>query len=317
MIEEVNVGMKILIADDSIVSRHLLEATLRKWGYTVVVVCDGVDAWNELQKDDAPAVAILDWMMPGLTGPEVCHLVRQRAREPYTYLLLLTSKSQREDLIEGMEAGADDYITKPFDQHELKVRLRAGTRICELQSQLLTARETLREQATKDFLTRVWNRSSILEILDRELARGDREERSVGVVLADLDWFKSINDTHGHFAGDAVLHEASRRLQSSIRSYDAIGRYGGEEFLIVLPGCDEACTFGQAERLRRVLKEDPMHIGDIAQWLTASFGASSAPATSRVSAESLIRAADEAMYQAKRQGRDQVVYAESKRLVTS
>src|SRR5262249_33144276 len=136
--------------------------------------------------------------MPGLTGPEVCHRVRQQAREPYTYLLLLTSKSEKEDLIEGMESGSDDYVTKPFDQHELKARLRAGTRVCELQSQLLAARETLREQATKDFLTRVWNRSSILEILDRELSRGERESRPVGVVMVDLDGFKSVNDTYGH-----------------------------------------------------------------------------------------------------------------------
>jgi len=299
--------MKVLIADDSIVSRHLLEATLRKWGYDVLVACDGVEAWDELQKADAPSVAILDWVMPGLTGPEVCALVRQQAREPYTYILLLTSKSLKEDLIAGMEAGADDYITKPFDQHELKVRIRAGTRIVELQSELLTAREALREQATKDFLTRVWNRLSILEILERELARGAREMRPVGVVLVDLDRFKSINDTHGHFAGDAVLSETARRLQSAIRSYDAIGRYGGEEFLIVLPGCDEPCVFGQAERLRRMLKDEPMHMGDIEMIQTGSFGATSAMPGEKLTAEALIRLADEALYTAKRQGRDRVV----------
>jgi diguanylate cyclase (GGDEF)-like protein len=302
--------MKVLIADDSIVSRHLLEATLRKWGYDVLVACDGVEAWNELQKPDAPSVAILDWVMPGLTGPDVCNLVRQQSRESYTYLLLLTSKSLREDLIAGMEAGADDYITKPFDQHELKVRLRAGTRIVELQSQLLSAREALREQATKDFLTRVWNRSSILEILDRELSRGQRESRPVGVVLVDLDRFKYINDTYGHFAGDAVLHETARRLQSSIRSYDAIGRYGGEEFLIVLPGCDDACSFGQAERLRRMLKDEPMRMGDVEVVQTGSFGATSLIPGRNGSAEALIRLADQALYRAKRQGRDQVVFAE-------
>src|SRR5215475_6172927 len=159
--------MRILIADDSIVSRHLLDATLRKWGYEVIVASDGVEAWNELQKETAPSLAILDWVMPGLTGPEVCHLVRQRNREQYTYVLLLTSKSLKEDLIEGMEAGADDYITKPFDQHELKVRLRAGTRIIDLEDKLVRAGEDLREQATKDSLTLIWNRSSILEILER------------------------------------------------------------------------------------------------------------------------------------------------------
>ena len=153
--------MRILIADDSIVSRPLLDATLRKWGYEVVVACDGVEAWKALQGEDAPKLAILDWVMPGLTGLEVCRNVREQGKDKdiYTYILLLTSKSLREDLIEGMESGADDYLTKPFDQHELKVRLRAGTRIIELQRELVEAREALREQATKDFLTRIWNRS--------------------------------------------------------------------------------------------------------------------------------------------------------------
>src|SRR5580698_1982578 len=164
-------SVKILIADDSIVSRHLLEATLRKWGYEVAVACDGGEAFEILQQDHAPALAILDWMMPGMTGLEVCRRIRQRAREPYIYILLLTSKSQKEDLIEGMDAGADDYLTKPFDQHELQVRLRAGIRILELQAQLMAAREELREQATKDPLTKLWNRRHILEVLERELAR--------------------------------------------------------------------------------------------------------------------------------------------------
>ncbi len=300
--------MKILIADDSIVSRHLLDATLRKWGYDVIVGCDGIEAWNYLQKEDAPSIAILDWVMPGLTGPEVCHLVRKRARAQYTYLLLLTSKSLKEDLIEGMESGADDYLTKPFDQHELKVRLRAGTRIIELQAELVAAREALTEQATKDFLTSIWNRSSILEILNRELARSAREQRPLGLVMADLDKFKSINDTYGHSAGDAVLKEAVRRMQASIRSYDAIGRYGGEEFLIVLPGCDEACTFGQAERLRRELRSEPMILGDLPLTLTGSFGATSLQPGSPTRGDALIRTADEALYRAKREGRDRVVF---------
>ncbi len=224
--------MRILIADDSIVSRHLLDATLRKWGYEVIVACDGVEAWNVLGAEDAPKLAILDWVMPGLTGPEVCRFVREHNKDKdiYTYILLLTSKSLKEDLIEGMESGADDYVTKPFDQHELKVRLRAGTRIVDLQRELVAAREELREQATKDFLTRIWNRSSILDVLQRELVRGSREKRPVGVVLADLDHFKLVNDTHGHFAGDAVLREFARRMLSCMRPYDAIGRYGGEEF---------------------------------------------------------------------------------------
>jgi len=298
--------VKILIADDSIVSRHLLEATLRKWGYEVTVACDGAEALGILEREDAPALAILDWMMPGLTGPEVCKRIRERRSEPYTYTLLLTSKSQKEDLIEGMEAGADDYITKPFDQHELQVRLRAGTRLVDLQAELLAAREALREQATRDALTHLWNRRHILEILDRELARAERERCPVGVIIVDLDHFKNVNDTYGHLTGDAVLYEAASRMQNGVRQYDSIGRYGGEEFLILLPGCDEANCIAQADRLRRLIAERDLLVHGHVLSLTASFGVTSALPGVSWSSESLIRRADEALYMAKKAGRNRV-----------
>ena len=305
--------MKVLIADDSIVSRHMLEATVKKWGYEPVVACDGQQAWDLLQGEDAPQLAILDWVMPAMTGPEVCRLVRQQQKESYTYMLLLTSKNQREDLIEGMTAGADDYITKPFNHHELQVRLRAGRRIVDLQTELLETQAALREQATHDSLTRVYNRHSIFEVLDRELRRAEREHLPVGLALLDIDHFKSVNDTYGHIAGDAVLSEAARRIKSSIRSYDSIGRYGGEEFLIILPGCDEACTKSQAERIRRALALEPMPIhedsnSDVSLALTASFGATCALPGIPATTESLIRVADESLYEAKRAGRNQVVF---------
>ncbi len=314
--------MRILIADDSIVSRHLLDASLRKWGYEVVVACDGVEALKVLEAPDAPKLAILDWVMPGLTGPEVCRRVREKVKVPerdnheqdqddisaYTYILLLTSKSLREDLIEGLQAGADDYVTKPFDQHELKVRLDTGRRILNLQHELVVAKEALREQATRDFLTRIWNRSYILDALQRELNRATREDKPVGVVLADLDHFKLVNDTYGHFAGDAVLRESARRMQTSMRHYDTIGRYGGEEFLIVLPGCEEPCTSRQAERMRASLASEPIVITGGSLAVTCSFGATSWRPGTDATPESLIRIADEALYQAKHQGRNCVVH---------
>jgi two-component system cell cycle response regulator len=298
--------VKILIADDSIVSRHLLEATLRKWGYDVMVACDGAEALDLLQRENAPALIILDWMMPGMTGVEVCRRIRERDGEPYTYILLLTSKSQKEDLIEGMDAGADDYITKPFDQNELQVRLRAGTRLVDLQAQLLKAREDLRDQATRDSLTRLWNRSSILGELARELARSERDARPLGVVIVDLDHFKQINDTYGHLAGDAVLREAARRMQSSIRQYDSLGRYGGEEFLILFPGCGEAESYTLADRLRKQLAQNEMSVNDSAVRVTASFGVTIAMPGEAWTEEALIRRADEALYVAKKSGRNRV-----------
>lgn len=305
--------MKVLIADDSIVSRHMLEATVRKWGYEPVVACDGQEAWDILQKENAPQLAILDWVMPQLTGPEVCRLARQQQKDKYTYMLLLTSKNQREDLIEGMDAGADDYVTKPFNHHELQVRLRAGRRIVDLQSELLVTQAALRQQATHDSLTKVFNRHSIFEVLDREIGRAEREGLPIGVALLDIDFFKSVNDTYGHIAGDAVLCEAARRIKASIRSYDSLGRYGGEEFLIILPGCDEACTRSQAERIRRNLAAEPMPIhedahSDISLALTASFGSTTALPGHPVTAETLLRIADESLYEAKRAGRNRVVF---------
>jgi len=298
--------MRILIADDSIVSRHLLEATLRKWGYEVTVCSDGRQAWDELQANDPPPIAILDWVMPGLTGIEVLRQLRiQQGQEPYTYVMLLTSKSHRDDLIEGMESGADDYITKPFDQHELQVRLRAGRRIVELQAEL-------RRQATQDPLTGVFNRSKTFEIFTREMQRARREVTPLGVVLVDLDHFKSVNDTYGHLAGDEVLRHAAARLKTSVRSYDCVGRYGGEEFIVLLPGCNQADACAQAERLRLALSGDPIVLETAAQEeyrLTASLGVTVlTDFTGSDAPESLVALADEALYTAKRAGRDRVVF---------
>lgn len=304
---------RVLIADDSIVSRHLLEATLRKWGYQVAVACDGAEAWALLQKEDAPALAILDWVMPVLTGPEVCMKLRERGGEKYTYTLLLTSKNQKEDLIEGMAAGADDYLTKPFDRQELQVRLEAGKRILRLHEELFAAQQKLVRQATYDELTGLFNRARIIESLRSELPRASREKQPLGLVIADLDKFKSVNDSYGHAIGDSVLREAAQRMHASIRAYDALGRYGGEEFLVVLPGCDLETTTMQAERLRVALCQSPMLVGDGVDStrfplpVTASFGATACLPGENRSLEHMVKVADDALYEAKRLGRNRVI----------
>ena len=300
--------MRILIADDSSLSRRLLEQTLRSWSYDVLVASDGTEAYELLSGPDAPSLAILDWMMPGYTGPEICRKIREKVAESYTYILLLTSKNEKEDVVAGMDAGADDYITKPFDRHELQVRLRAGRRIVELQEQLLSTREALVEQATRDYLTNLWNRSAILETLEREISRTNREAVSFGLVLADLDHFKAINDTWGHAAGDLALKESSRRMLASLRQYDSIGRYGGEEFLIILPNVDLEETAWLADRVRVAIRSEPVMWNGSPIALSCSFGCTTA--IRGVTSDVLIRTADEALYAAKRGGRDRVVARE-------
>ncbi len=298
--------MKVLIADDSMISRRLLESALRKWNYEVVVASNGEEAWEYLQREDAPRLAILDWMMPGMSGPDVCRKVREANDERYTYVLLVTSRSHKDDLIEGMEAGADDYLTKPFDQNELKVRLGPGCRIVELQDALLAAREALKEQATTDALTKLWNRRTIMEILDRELGRTARGSSPLGIVLGDLDHFKSVNDTYGHQTGDAVLRETARQMKASSRNYDSLGRYGGEEFLLILPGCDGNAAECQAQRMRLEVEAHSVSFVGKEISVTCSFGVTSVPGGIRAKADEVIKVADEALYAAKQQGRNHV-----------
>ncbi len=296
--------MKILVAEDDVVSRHLLAAFLTKWGYRVVVAADGSEAWEKLQRKDAPKLAIVDWMMPGMDGIELCRKIRERAQDDYMYVLLLTAKGQKEDVVIALDAGADDYIIKPFDPQELRARVRAGWRIIELQQELIAARERLRDEATHDRLTGLWNRPAILEILHRELARAERQGGALAVIMVDLDHFKEVNDTYGHLAGDAVLREAARRMRSSLRIYDEIGRYGGEEFVVVVPGCGVSAALSLAERIRATVGQDPIDTFDAPILVTASLGVAMNGEGSN--ADSLIRAADAALYKAKNAGRNRI-----------
>ena len=275
----------------------------------MIACTDGLQAWSELQKPDAPRMAILDWMMPGMDGIQVCQAVRGQTQQPYVYILLLTAKSLKEDLLTGLNAGADDYLTKPMDPQELELRLRAGRRILDLQSELMAAREGLQIQATQDSLTGVWNRRTVLETLQSEVVRAVRQHVSLGVILSDLDHFKSINDARGHAVGDTVLREAASRMATALRPYDRLGRYGGEEFLIVAPGCGPDDVVSVAERLRLALRAEPVSTRTGPVQISASFGVVSSAQFNHVDAEALIQAADEAMYQAKASGRNCVQVA--------
>ncbi len=303
--------MKVLIADDDDVLRHILEASLTKWGYEVVTAKNGIEAWRILQTSDAPQLVILDWIMPGMDGVAVCREVRKLEDVPYIYVLLLTSKHRKEDVIAGLEAGADDYISKPFDPQELKVRLRAGRRILDLQAELVAARENLRYQATHDGMTGLLNRTASMEALHAELERANRQGTSVCLMLADIDHFKHVNDTYGHTTGDAVLCEAAHRMRASVRGYDIVGRYGGEEFLIILPGCDADAAKGQADRIRALITDEPVRLPNRTISFTISIGTAVTQSPSIEDIDSLIQAADTALYEAKMQGRNRAVLFEA------
>lgn len=302
--------MKILIAEDEPVSRRLLEAFLRKWGYAVVAVAKGDDAWALLEAEDPPRLAILDWMMPGIEGVEICRRVRERTGRPYTYMILLTARGHQPSLLAGLKAGADDYLSKPFDAEELRARLQVGERILKVQDELIAARDALHFQATHDVLTGVASRRAAFEFLARELARAHRENKLVGIVLADIDHFKAINDKYGHMAGDLVLQEIARRMTKCTRPYDCVGRYGGEEFLMIFPTSTDEGILRLAERMRKAIEATPVPTpeGEIA--ITASFGVLAAHSSGQSDVNELLRLVDAALYRAKHAGRNRAERAE-------
>jgi diguanylate cyclase (GGDEF)-like protein len=302
---------KILIADDDAVSRRLLEAFASKRGYEVVAASNGEEALQCLCEDAAPRLAILDWMMPGMEGTEVCRKLRaQSADRPYVYLLLLTARTEREDLLRGLQSGADDYVRKPFDPPELDARLRTGQRILDLQDKLIAAREALRFGATHDALTGLANRPVILDTLNREHSRQRREGGGFGIILADIDHFKSVNDKHGHLCGDEVLREVASAMKESVRPYDTVGRYGGEEFLIVVPEASAPTALRVAERIRKAVESRAIANGEDNIHVTASFGIAGSRSSDPVHPQILLHSADEALYRAKSNGRNRCELAE-------
>jgi two-component system cell cycle response regulator len=296
--------LKILIADDEALSRRLLEKTLKRAGYEVTAVENGRLAAERLCGPDGPRLALLDWMMPELDGPGVCQMVRKSKEQAYVYMVLLTSKEAKEDIVAGLESGADDYLTKPFNAEELKARLRTGLRILQLEDSLVRAREDMRYQATHDTLTSLFNRGVIMDLLGREIVRSNREHASTSIILGDVDHFKEVNDTYGHVVGDEVLREIARRLLQSVRSYDFVGRYGGEEFLVVLNNCDPSSAPARAEEIRKAISNRPVQTGSGQLPITMSLGVLLSKDWGLRPVEELLQAADEALYAAKKAGRN-------------
>jgi diguanylate cyclase (GGDEF)-like protein len=294
----------VLVAEDDPMFRKILQNWLQSWDYKVIVATDGTEAWSILQQERPPDLLILDWVMPGIDGMELCRRIRERQSPSYQYILVVTANDARQDVVRGLEAGADDYLTKPFDKGELRARLRVGTRILTLQEDLIRAREDLRFQATHDVLTGIWNRRAILDLLHCEIERAARFRASTGVLMLDLDQFKKINDTYGHLTGDAVLKETAQRITQVVRSYDFVGRYGGEEFLVLLPGCDKEQAEQSGERIRLAVTATPLIVGESGISVTISIGAT---ATLGGPETEVLAIADAALYQAKSAGRNRTV----------
>jgi two-component system cell cycle response regulator len=295
----------ILLAEDSAIYRHLITGHLTEWGFDFVSAQDGREAWDILAKPDAPRLALLDWVLPEIDGVDLCRRLRERSEhDPYTYTILLTAKTQKQEMLEAMDAGADDFLVKPFDPLELKARLLVGKRIVELQQRLVSANSALRHAASHDFLTSLWNRAAIMTFLQREVARSLRGRSTLGVILVDVDHFKKVNDELGHESGDYVLQDIAKRLSSSLREYDGVGRYGGEEFLLVMPGCDLPTIVRRANVIREMISSTPVRTPLRATMVTVSMGV--AVVEPSTNAESLLRRADIALYQAKHNGRNRV-----------
>ena len=303
--------MKILLADDDPVSLMFTEEIIRKLGLDVITASNGKDAMDSLLAPDGPKLAVLDWKMPEMSGIEICRKIRAMEDGDYYYLALLSVNKGKRSVLEGFEAGADDYMVKPVNSSELKMRIRCGERVVRLEQELLKTQERLRDEATHDALTGLMNKGALIETLEREEARLERRpEENLAVVMVDLDHFKSINDTYGHAAGDTVLRVAGQRMAESARGYDVVGRYGGEEFLIILPNCSLEDAAVQAERLRQLIGGEPIDFEDGRLRVTASLGVAASDISCVGNPDELIKRADQALYMAKKNGRNRVEVAD-------
>jgi two-component system, cell cycle response regulator len=291
--------MKILLVEDSYIERRKLGAYLTDWGLEYQSVGSGTEAVKLLEGPTPPDLVLLDWLLPGLDGIDILRRIRKLTQGTYIYTVMLTAKTHKKDRTTAMEAGADDYLAKPIDPTDLRSRIMVGKRILELQ-------QSLRFAATHDFLTNLLNRSEVLAALEREIARGGREHNSMSIILADIDHFKRVNDTLGHTAGDEVLREVARRLKIDLRPYDLVGRYGGEEFLILLPGCNLENGARRADAIRSLVCKDPIQTPFGTASATMSMGVTETSDARDCFVSEFLHEADMSLYDAKKKGRNRV-----------
>jgi two-component system cell cycle response regulator len=300
--------MKILIAEDDPTSRIILVAMVTEWGYEPFSVEDGAQALSVLKTDDAPRLLLIDWEMPEINGLALCKKIREKDTCDPPYIILLTGRSDTKDIVTGLEIGANDYISKPFENAELKARLKVGERMLELQDELNRAKEAMAIQANYDELTELMNRRAVMNAMSNEIARSKRNLQPLFICMCDIDHFKNINDTHGHLIGDAVLKEVAQRLNKSLRPYDLCGRYGGEEFLIILNSKGNY-VHDLFERIRLAIANTPFFYEDTILHVTISGGVTLySPSTDERNSTQLLTDADTALYEAKNAGRNRIVF---------
>jgi two-component system cell cycle response regulator len=305
--------LKILIAEDDAVSRTILRRAVEKLGHECLAASDGEEAWGLYKENPDIDVIISDWMMPGVDGLELCRGVRSDGREGYTYFIFLTALGDREHLLQGLEAGADDYLSKPLDRDELGMRLTSALRVTELHRRLAFQNGELEklnrmlfEQSRQDPLTSLGNRLRLREDLQVLQSRTERYGHSYAVALCDVDFFKAYNDRYGHLAGDDVLRQVAAAISSGLRGGDAAYRYGGEEFLIVLPEQNAEDAAATTDRLRRTVEGLGIPHADGTPKGVVTISAGVAMSAEAEDADALLKAADTALYAAKEAGRNRV-----------
>lgn len=294
--------MPVLIVEDEQITESMLTSALASWGYAPLSVRTAEEAEDMLEADSSIRLMILDWRLPGMNGLNFCRSLRQSSDTRYIYTIVLTSRESMDDQIEALEAGADDFLRKPFDPTELRLRLRAGARIARLQEQMERTLKLVDRKASNDSLTGAPNREAVLSLLFKELARQKRHHLDLSVLTVDIDRFQEINEAHGFAVGDFVLREFCSRMMTSLRIHDSCGRIGSDTFLIVLPETSAANAINCATRLQKDLCGDPVQLDDRSVWLSCSIGVASVESESTATALSTVSLANDAMYRAKSQG---------------
>ena len=305
--------MKILVAQADMVARGMLETMLTRWGHQVVLAETGTQALTRLKEQGGPSLAIVEKDLEGQGGLEICQQIRDKTESSHIYIIFVLDQDGGQGVMEAIQAGADDFLSRPLDADEIMLGLRTAKRILELQEELKRAQDAIRYQTTHDPLTGLANRTEVIATVGREVSRMRREKIPLGVILEGIDGLKGINDTYGHAAGDAVLRETVRRIRTVVRPYDTIGRYTGEEFLVVVPGCDVKAAVTQADRLRAAVAQGGMDISECGKFsgthdgklqVTLSLGV--AEGRPDVEAGALLREVEAAVNRAKLAGQNRV-----------